>query len=87
MAKISTYATTTPAFDDKLIGSDSDSSPINATKNFTLGDTLDLFNGGPAPAGPTSTGTKGQIAADATYLYICVSTDVWKRVAISTWTP
>tara|TARA_B110000483_G_C18136635_1_gene519758 strand:+ start:1229 stop:1486 length:258 start_codon:yes stop_codon:yes gene_type:complete len=84
MSKISTYATTTPALDDKLIGSDANATPTNATKNFTLGDTLGLFNGNAVPALATSTGTKGQIAVDATHLYICTDTDVWKRVAIST---
>ena len=37
------------------------------------------------PASATSTGTKGQMAADADYLYRCVATDTWKRVALSTW--
>ena len=29
-------------------------------------------------------GKKGQIAANATHLYICVATDTWRRVALST---
>lgn len=31
----------------------------------------------------TSTGTPGQICWDANYIYVCTSTDVWKRVALS----
>ncbi len=38
-----------------------------------------------APASATSTGTKGQIAFDSSYLYVCIAADTWKRVAISTW--
>lgn len=37
------------------------------------------------PASATATGTAGQIAADASYLYVCVATNTWRRVAISAW--
>ena len=37
------------------------------------------------PALSTSVGKAGDIAWDASYIYVCVSTDTWKRVAISTW--
>jgi hypothetical protein len=37
----------------------------------------------PATAGDT--GTAGTIAWDADYLYVCVATDSWKRVAIAAW--
>jgi hypothetical protein len=33
----------------------------------------------------TATGTAGQIAVDANYLYVCVSTNVWKRVLLSSY--
>ena len=40
-----------------------------------------------APAAKNSTGTAGQIAKDANYLYVCTATDVWKRSILSTnWT-
>lgn len=83
MPKISTYATTTPALDDKLIGSDANATPANSTKNFTLGDALTLFNGNAVPASGTATGVKGQIALDANYLYVCTATNAWKKVALS----
>ena len=38
------------------------------------------------PATATSAGTAGSIAYDSSHLYICVATDVWRRVPISTWT-
>ena len=37
------------------------------------------------PASATATGTQGQIAFDASYIYICTATNTWKRVAIATW--
>ena len=30
-------------------------------------------------------GEVGEISWDANYLYVCVNTDTWKRVALSTW--
>lgn len=40
---------------------------------------------GAAPASATSTGTAGDIRYDADYIYVCIATNTWKRVAISTW--
>jgi hypothetical protein len=37
------------------------------------------------PASASDTGTQGQIAWDADYIYVCTATDTWKRVAIATW--
>lgn len=37
------------------------------------------------PASATATGTAGTIAWDADYIYICIATNTWKRIAISTW--
>lgn len=39
----------------------------------------------PVPANATDTGATGQIAVDSSYLYVCVATNTWKRVALSTW--
>jgi len=38
-----------------------------------------------APASATAAGTPGQWAAESGFLYICVATDTWERVAIATW--
>ena len=43
MPKISTYATSIPALNDKLIGTDANDN--SATKNFTVGDVLGLSQG------------------------------------------
>lgn len=37
-----------------------------------------------APATKTSTGTAGNIAKDANFLYICTATDTWKRSVLAT---
>jgi hypothetical protein len=37
------------------------------------------------PASASDTGTEGTILWDDNYIYICIATDTWKRVAISTW--
>lgn len=37
------------------------------------------------PASATASGVKGEIAWDSSYIYVCVATDTWKRVGISTW--
>ena len=37
------------------------------------------------PASATATGTTGTIVYDSNYIYVCVATNTWKRVAISTW--
>lgn len=37
----------------------------------------------PVPATSVSAGETGQVAASATFLYICVAPSTWRRVAIS----
>jgi hypothetical protein len=36
------------------------------------------------PAASDSTGNVGEIAYDNTYIYICVATNTWRRIAAST---
>jgi len=38
----------------------------------------------PPPATATSPGTPNQVAFDASFFYICIATNTWKRVALST---
>ena len=83
MAKISTYATSTPALTDKLIGSDADGTPTDATKNFTVESMLTFVNANTVPTLTGDPGTKGMIAVDASHLYICIATNTWKKVALS----
>ena len=37
------------------------------------------------PTGRSASGTQGDIAWDADYIYVCVATNSWKRTAISVW--
>ena len=45
----------------------------------------DIANIVDAPASATATGTMGQTAYDSNYFYVCIATNTWKRVALSTW--
>jgi hypothetical protein len=58
---------------------------FNSNGNFGItGNTLNI----PVtrtPASASATGTTGDICWDASYIYVCVATDTWKRTAISTW--
>lgn len=37
------------------------------------------------PATSSATGTTGMISWDANYIYVCVTTNTWKRTSITTW--
>lgn len=37
------------------------------------------------PSSASDTGIAGQISWDSSFIYVCVATNTWKRVAISTW--
>jgi hypothetical protein len=37
------------------------------------------------PASATDTGEAGEICYDSGFLYVCVATNSWKRVAIASW--
>jgi hypothetical protein len=43
-----------------------------------------VTNGNP-PASSSAAGVVGQIAWDSSFIYICIATNTWKRVAIATW--
>lgn len=48
---------------------------------FQLGRSIGLDK---IPATATSKGDAGTLLASSTHIYVCISKDVWKRVAIST---
>jgi len=37
------------------------------------------------PSSSSDTGFAGQVAWDASYIYMCITTNTWKRTAITTW--
>ena len=51
------------------------------TGNLTLG--AGLYLGPTATPTGSSTGTAGQVAWDASYLYVCTATNTWKRAALT----
>lgn len=50
--------------------------------NQTVGRTFPQFVSAPATAG--AAGTAGQVAYDTGFFYVCVSSNTWKRTALST---
>jgi hypothetical protein len=60
----------------------------NRSNQVVLGDTtVDTVKMGGAtrtPSSDTDTGVKGEMCWDASYIYICVATNTWKRTAL-TW--
>ena len=53
------------------------------TDGSTLWDHPHAISG--TPASSTATGKQGSIQYDSSYFYVCVATNTWKRVAISSW--
>ena len=75
-----TNAISIAASGNVLIGTTTD----GASKLVVADDSIQV-NTAKTPATAGDTGTTGQIAWDASYIYVCVATDTWKRAAITTW--
>jgi len=56
----------------------------NPQATLDVGGTFRIAAGN-APSTSSSTGVAGQIAWDANYVYVCTSTNTWKRSALTTW--
>lgn len=86
MALIKDYGNGVVVSGTRLLGTSTDATDL--TENYTI-DAIDLyFNSvriASVPATATSDGVAGEYAVDADYAYFCIATNVWKRVAISTW--
>ena len=93
-ARISAVATNvgsgTEAFDLEVLLQSGGALPTMVAK-FTsagdfgiVGDTINVPTTR-TPASAAAPGTAGDICWDSSYIYVCVATDTWKRVAISTW--
>ena len=48
------------------------------------GDTIRLRNS-KTPLSATDTCSQGEIVWDTDYIYVCVATNTWKRISISSW--
>lgn len=44
-----------------------------------------IFHTTKTPSSASDTGTTGTIAWDSSFIYVCTTTDTWKRAAIATW--
>lgn len=62
-------------------------SQITVTKLLTASANLSVtsLRTESTPATANSTGTKGQIQFDTSYVYVCVANNTWKRASLSTW--
>ena len=62
------------------------SSKLKVDKDGKVTSTATSFNiATQTPSSASATGEAGDIAWDSNYIYVCVATNTWKRVAIATW--
>lgn len=82
LSTITDYGSITDSAGTNLdLGSVADST----TSTLDLGDlTLDASIVA-VPATSSSAGSIGQLASDSDYFYVCVDTNTWKRVSLSSW--
>ena len=59
--------------------------PVNATDGLVVSSGGFSISTSSTPASASATGTQGQVAWDADYVYVCTATNTWKRTPISTW--
>jgi hypothetical protein len=93
-ARISAVSTNigsgTEAFDLEILLQSGGALPTMVAKflsngNFSIvGNAINVATS-KTPASATASGTAGDICWDSSYIYVCVATDTWKRVAIATW--
>lgn len=59
------------------------------TKGYIIAETyakiVDTLIKVEVPASASAEGSVGQYALDTNYLYLCVDTNTWKRIALSSW--
>lgn len=68
---------TTATVSHRLLGTSTSKAIIN-------GDRLQISTA-KTPASATASGATGEIAWDASFIYVCTATNTWKRAAIATW--
>jgi hypothetical protein len=57
---------------------------VTATDTVTANSKV-IIQQNTTPSSATATGTKGTIVWDSNYIYVCVSTNTWKRASLNTW--
>lgn len=58
---------------------------LNSVGNIELTGNMLGLNTAKTPASASAAGVAGSICWDTNYVYVCVATNTWKRVAIATW--
>jgi hypothetical protein len=58
---------------------------VTGASKLVVNDDSIQINNSKTPASASDTGTTGQIAWDASYLYVCTAPDTWTRAALATW--
>jgi hypothetical protein len=58
---------------------------IDATGKPTFSNNIINIAATNTPTSSTASGTLGDICYDSNYLYVCVATNTWKRIALTTW--
>lgn len=77
------FTTTKPDAPNNVVSVAAVISAANNGTIFVRPHVEDIWQGVPASA--TAPGHKGDNAFDSNYFYVCVATNTWKRVALSTW--
>lgn len=88
MGKIKDEEIGTPAQGDRILASSIGTIPAYQTRNLEINDIDDYFSSRRTTSVPSVSfggGVKGSIKIDDDYIYVCIDTNTWKRVAIASW--
>jgi hypothetical protein len=66
-----------------IIGNVASTEDVIAGGNVTANGLI--LSNSKTPESSTSPGTKGQIAWDTDYVYVCIANGVWRRTALTSW--
>ena len=68
----------------QLLHTDAAGTGVEWTNDVAIPGTFSISTSS-TPASASAAGTAGQILWDANYIYVCISTNIWKRAAVATW--
>lgn len=80
---LSSLSVTSITSDTSFTGSPTFSANTTFSDILTCSGTLKISSSAPTTAGDP--GAAGTVTYDSDYIYICIASDTWKRVAIATW--
>ena len=84
-AEIMAYATGGASLKGMVLGDNSLQISDGATTGFDLNGKILRIRVSKTPSSASDTGFAGEMCWDSSYIYVCVATNTWKRVAIATW--